>query len=164
MGNVMETITSTVGQRNQELQESERNQDSEERENTTESEESMNIHISTSSEVYQSIDSNLNINSSGGAPEGQEDKILNHEIKELLSKASMVYNTVVETPGDFANRRLDSRVKEKPTKTNIENINTVIEKLVHQHLGQSNLTLDPFWTLWIITCILYKAVSALLLI
>ena len=33
MGNVMETVTSTMGQRDQELQESERNQDSEEREN-----------------------------------------------------------------------------------------------------------------------------------
>ena len=71
----------------------------------------------------------LNINSSG----------------ELFSKTSMVYNAIAETPGDFANQN-----KKKPTKTDIEYIDTVIEKLVHQHLGQSNRTLDRFWTLWIV--------------
>lgn len=56
MGSLMETITSSVGQRDQELQESERNQDSEKRENIIESEEIMNTCISTPSEVYQNID------------------------------------------------------------------------------------------------------------
>ena len=50
----METITSLVGQRDQELQESERIQ-----ENIKESEEIMNICISTSGEVCQNIDSNF---------------------------------------------------------------------------------------------------------
>ena len=87
----------------------------------------------------------MNINSNGGAPEGQEDKIINHEVKELLCKASMIHNVVVETLGDFANRRLDSGIKQIPTPTDIENINTVIEEVVvHQHLGQSSRTVDPF--------------------
>lgn len=52
--NVMETITSLVGQRDQELQESERIQ-----ENIKESEEIMNICVSTPGEVCQNIDSNF---------------------------------------------------------------------------------------------------------
>lgn len=50
----METITSLVGQRDQELQESERIQ-----EHIKESEEIMNICISTPGEVCQNIDSNF---------------------------------------------------------------------------------------------------------
>ena len=86
MGNVMETVTSSVGQRDQELQELERNQDSEERENMIESEEIMNIRISTLCEVYQNIDSNLNINSSGGAPKEQEDKLSTMKSKSYCLK------------------------------------------------------------------------------
>ena len=104
MGNVMGTIASLVGQRHQELQESERIQEAEERENITELEEIMNICIPTPSEVHQNVYSNLNINSSGEAPEGKEDKIINLEVKELLCKASMIYNAVAETPGDFAHQ------------------------------------------------------------
>ena len=66
----------------------------------------------------------------------------------------MVYNAIAQSPGDFANQN-----QTKPTKTDKEYINTVIEKLVHQHLGQSNRTLDRFWTLWIVKVARFSVIA-----
>lgn len=80
----METITSLLGQRDQELQESGRIQ-----ENIKESEEIMNIKFVFQLQAkFVKTSTRILINSSG----------------ELFSKASMVYNAIAETPGDFANQ------------------------------------------------------------
>ena len=112
MGNVMETITSSVGKRDQELQESERNQDSEERENIIESEEIINIRISTLSEVYQNIDSNLNINSSGVAIIAKvTDLLFTDDLKVFAQSQSKLNKVLMSTQEALKDIGLDLNPK-----------------------------------------------------
>ena len=155
MGDVRETIVSSIGQK-----------ESEERdERDSFQEDTLNIQYTVSSNVNKDLETgNLNFNKSE-VPEETEQTTVNAEVECLLSKASIVYASVIETPGEFQNRKVDTRIKQKPTKTDITNVNTTIDLLVKQHLSsiQNRSTLDVFWKLWIVNSILYSVVTALLL-
>ena len=104
----------------------------------------LNIQNLASSNVNKDHDTaNLNITTTNET----EQKTVNAEVECLLSKASVVYASVIETPGEFQNRSIDTRIKQKPTKSDIKNVNITIDLLVKQHLSAAKYrsTLDVFW-------------------
>ncbi|PFX31281.1 Polycomb protein Scm [Stylophora pistillata] len=69
--------------------------------------------------------------------------------------------SVCEELGQYKAREFDTRIKEKPTKRDLDNINQALPELMRQ---QKVLPTDnPFTYLWIASCVLYSVVIAFLL-
>ena len=62
-------------------------------------------------------------------------------------------------PGEFGEREFDTRIKERPTKRDLDNINQTITEIMKQASSREN----PFSYLWIANCVLYSVVVAFLL-
>ena len=88
----------------------------------------------------------------------------NTQVNEILDLAQPIFDLIVTSQGDFSNRTIDTRTKEKPTCTDINNINDACSLLL---LRQRNNTEsprdDPFHYLWLVNCVLYAVVAAFLL-
>ena len=69
--------------------------------------------------------------------------------------------SIVHPQGDFCERDFDTRVKEKPTNRDFENINKAIENVMEKN-KVSEID-QPFVYLWMAICILYAVVVAFLL-
>ena len=69
--------------------------------------------------------------------------------------------SIVHRQGDFCERDVDTRVKEKPTNRDFENINKAIENVMEKN-KVSEID-QPFVYLWMANCILYAVVVAFLL-
>ena len=81
----------------------------------------------------------------------------------LLDSANCILLSVSDNTGDFVKRSVDTRTKEKPTKTDLRNINTVIEVLMSRN-KQVSPNKNPFEYLWLVDCVLYSVVAAFLLL
>ena len=82
--------------------------------------------------------------------------------RELLESASSIFLSISNTQGDFTERHVDTRTKERPTMSDLKSINKVISTL----MSQSELSPggNPFQYLWIANCVLYSVIVAFLLL
>ena len=68
--------------------------------------------------------------------------------------------SVNASEGDYSNRAIDTRIKQRPTKSDLKTINKVINGLVEKNSvvpGQ-----NPFAYLWLANCVLYSVVVTFL--
>ena len=59
--------------------------------------------------------------------------------------------------GDYSNRAIDTRIKQKPTKSDLKTINKVINGLVEQNKLVPGK--NPSEYLWLANCVLYSVVE-----
>lgn len=91
------------------------------------------------------------------------DCVLNETDSVLLDSANCILLSVSDNICDFVERCVDTRRKEKPTKTDLRNINTVIEVLTSRN-KQVSPNEKPFEYLWLVDYVLYLVVAAFLLL
>ena len=72
---------------------------------------------------------------------------------------SLILARVNTSPGEFGEREFDTRIKERPTKRDLDNINQTITEIMKQASPGEN----PFSYLWTANCVLYSVVVAFLL-
>lgn len=53
------------------------------------------------------------------------------------------------TPGDFSNRRIHTRTKKRPTKSDIESVNNVISEVMVSHNNANSPSENPLGFLWL---------------
>ena len=87
--------------------------------------------------------------------------VLNQQTCDLIDSSNVIFARVNTQPGEFGERDIDTRIKERPTKGDLNNINLAIIKLMEQH--QVSPRENPFSYLWIVNCVLYSVVMAFLL-
>ena len=85
---------------------------------------------------------------------------MNNEVCELKEKTIEILASVKEDPGDFKNREINTRMKEKTTKKDFNNINGVIDELMKQNMFSPEE--KPFEYLWIANYIIYSVVAIFL--
>lgn len=88
------------------------------------------------------------------------------EVKNIFQAAKLVFASVTADPGDFSNRLLDSRTKERPTNQDIININAAIEQLMKQNDVNNALypAQNPFVFIWLANCVINSVVVAFLVL
>ncbi|XP_015765670.1 PREDICTED: uncharacterized protein LOC107344511 [Acropora digitifera] len=146
MGNVQSTMLRNAGERTREIDQEinglESNKDNFEQgnENTT------NLHTR---ELQR--------------PEGDE-ILLTNEVTTVLEGAAPRFTLISQTIGDFTMREVDTRVKQRPTHADINNINLVVSEIVDREQQQHSINPNrkPFEYLWMINCILYAVIVAFL--
>ena len=96
-------------------------------------------------------------------PEGDE-MLLTNEVTTVLEGAAPRFTLISQTIGDFTMREVDTRVKQRPTHADINNINLVVSEIVNREQQQHSINPNrkPFEYLWMINCILYAVVVAFL--
>lgn len=97
-------------------------------------------------------------------PEGDE-ILLTNEVTTVLQGAAPRFTLISQTIGDFTMREVDTRVKQRPTQADINNINLVVSEMIvnrEQQQHSINPNRKPFQYLWMINCILYAVVVAFL--
>ena len=96
----------------------------------------------------------------GASPEGAMSTI-SQEARTLLESSITMLAQINTCQGEYKACKFDTRIKEKPRKRDLENINQALTELMRQ---QKVLPTDnPFTYLWIENCVLYSVVIALLL-
>ena len=97
------------------------------------------------------------------SPEGDE-PLLTNEVTTLLEGAAPRFTLISQTIGDFTMREVDTRVKQRPTQADINNINLAVNEIVNREQQQHSINpnRNPFEYLWMINCILYAVVVAFL--
>ena len=73
-----------------------------------------NLHLTSTTE------SNLHMSST---PEVPVESSLNNEALKIAHKAKIIFSSICNVPGDYADRLLDTRIKDKPTIRDLKNIN-----------------------------------------
>ena len=96
-------------------------------------------------------------NTSGELTSSEE----NSEIIELVESACIILASIVHPQGDLCERDVDTRIKEKPTNRDIDNINKAIGNVMKKN-KVSEID-QQFVYLWMANCILYAVVVAFLL-
>lgn len=86
--------------------------------------------------------------------------VLKQQTCDLLDSSNVIFARVNTQQGEFGEREIDTRIKERPTKGDLNNINLII-KLMEQY--QVSPRENPFSYLWIANCVLYSVVMAFLL-
>ena len=84
-----------------------------------------------------------------GSTQGQVEEIVNTLTtpeKELFERSE----------GDYSNRAIDTRIKQRPTQSDLKTINKVINGLVEQNKVAPGE--NPFAYLWLANCVLYSVV------
>ena len=82
----------------------------------------------------------------GTSPEGSASTI-SQEACVLLESSIIILGQINTHQGEYHNREFDTRIKEKPTKCDIENVNQALQELMKQ---QNVFPADnPFCYLWI---------------
>ena len=96
-------------------------------------------------------------------PEGDE-ILLTNEVTTVLEGAAPRFTLISQTIGDFTMREVDTRVKQRPTQADINNINLVVSEIVNREQQQHSINPNrkPFEYLWMINCILYAVIVAFL--
>ena len=83
------------------------------------------------------------------------------DTRDLIASSNLILARVNTSPGEFGEREFDTRIKERPTKHDPDNINQTIAELMKQN--QASPGENPFSYLWIANCALYSVVVAFLL-
>ena len=86
--------------------------------------------------------------------------VLNNEAIKLAEKANTIYASLYDVPGDFSQRSLDTRTKERPTNKDLANKNMVVLNVMDKRRANQN----AFQVLWVVNCIVYSVVTAFLLL
>ena len=86
----------------------------------------------------------------------------NTQVNSILEMAQPILNSIVTSQGDFSNRTTETRTKEWPTPSDINNINHACDLLIRRSTGYPRD--EPFQYLWLVICVLYAVVVAFLLI
>ena len=73
----------------------------------------------------------------------------------------IIIMTISTHPGDYSQRDIDTRTKEKPSTKDLEEINQAIKLLMERY--EVTPTQNPFGFLWLANCVLYSVVCAFLL-
>ena len=73
----------------------------------------------------------------------------------------MILACVNTQQDEFGNQDFDMHIKERPTKSDLSNVNETITELMKQHQVSSRE--DPFSYLWVANCVLCNVVLAFLL-
>ena len=120
-------------------------------ENTSNSEEEENLHISCQSEG--------NLHTATGT-EVPGEVVLNSEAIKLAEKANTTYASLYGVPGDFSQRSLDTRTKERSANKDLANINMVASNMMDKRRDNQN----AFQVLWVVNCIVYSVVTTFLLL
>ena len=84
-----------------------------------------------------------------------EEFINTQDERELFEKSVQLYTLVNTREGDYSNREIDTRIKQKPTQSDLKSINRVLKGLLEQKKTNS-LNNDP--------CVLYSVVAVFLLL
>ena len=120
--------------------------------------DNISVPLNDNSRVLQE-DLDLHIEE-GTSPEGSASPI-SQEACVLLESSIIILGQINTHQVEYHNREFDTRIKEKPTKCDIENINQALQELMKQ---QNVFPADnPFCYLWITNCVLYSVVVAFLL-
>ena len=82
--------------------------------------------------------------------------VLGQEILELIHSLNAILACVNTQQDQFRDRDFDTRIKERPTKSDLNNITKTITELMKQH--QVSPRENPFSYLWIANCVLYSVV------
>ena len=86
---------------------------------------------------------------------------LNEETRVLVEGTALVLARVNMQEGEFIDREIDTRIKEKPTNNDLVNINRAIVELMQQH--HISPTENPFSYHWVANSVLYSVVTVFLL-
>ena len=78
-----------------------------------------------------------------------------------MDGAALVLAQVNAQEGEFTNREINMRIKEKPTNNDLDNINKAIVELMKQY--NISLTENPFSHQRIANCVLYSVITVFLL-
>ena len=77
---------------------------------------------------------------------------LSQDTRDLIDSSNLILARVNTLPGEFGEREFDMRIKERPTKRDLDNINQTITEIMKQASPREN----PFSYLWIANCVLYS--------
>ena len=89
---------------------------------------------------------------------------LNPCAHETLEGATSILASISPIIGEFGRRNIDTRIKQRPTRTDVKNINAAIEVLMRREVEHSiDPITNPFGYLWMANCILYSVVAAFLI-
>lgn len=83
---------------------------------------------------------------------------LNDSQRELLEQSSLLLALVNTREGEYSNLTIDTRIKQKPTKSDLKSITALIER------EKATPTDNPFTYIWLANCILYSVVAAFLVL
>ena len=156
LGNVQQTIRQNVGRRNR-LRSRGVNQENVGRTGEETTRENANMpEPETASNLYSEThnteegdeaqkEQTSETNTSGELASSEE----NSEIIDLVESACIILASIVHPQGDFCERDVDTRIKEKPTNRDIENINKAIENVMEKN-KVSEID-QPFVYLWMIS-------------
>ena len=86
---------------------------------------------------------------------------LSKDTNDLIDSSNLILALVNTSPGEFGEREFDTRIKERPTKYDLDNINQTIAELMKHN--QASAGENPLSYLWIANCVLYSVVVAFLL-
>ena len=86
---------------------------------------------------------------------------LSQDTRDLIDSSNLILARVNTSPGEWGEREIDTQIKERPTKRDLDNINHTIAELMKQN--QASPGEYRFRYLWIAICVLYSVVVAFLL-
>ena len=79
------------------------------------------------------------------------------EMRALVEGATLVLARVNTQEGEFVNREIDTRIKEKPTNNDPDKITkAIVEQMKHHYISPTE---NPFSYQWVANCILYLCFS-----
>lgn len=82
--------------------------------------------------------------------------------QELFERSLQLFALVNTSEGDYSNRAIETRIKQKPTQSDLKIINKVINGLLEQNEVVPAET--PFAYLWLANCVLYSVVATFLML
>ena len=89
---------------------------------------------------------------------------LNPSAYDILEGATSILTSISPTSGEFGRRNIDTRIKQRLTRTEVKNINAAIDVLMRREVEHSmDPTTNPLGHLWMANCILYAVVAAFLI-
>ena len=89
---------------------------------------------------------------------------LNPCAHEILECATSILASISPIIGEFGRRNIDTRIKQRPIRTDVKNMNAAIDMLMRREVEHSiDPTTNRFGYLWMANCILYSVVTAFLI-
>ena len=87
---------------------------------------------------------------------------LNDSQRELLEQSPLLLALANTREGEYSKRNIDTRIKQKPSKSDLKSINNVIIALMERE--KATPTDNPFKYMWLANCILYSVVTSFLVL
>ena len=114
--------------------------------------------------LFEDQDSNIEAEQSTAESPVLTPMDLNPCAHEILEGATSILASISPIIGEFGRRTIDTRIKQRPTRMDVKNINAAIDVLMRREVEHSiDPTTNPFGYLWMANCILYSVVAAFLI-